>query len=415
MGEYNEAIGNANKLKIEKITIEKGDYSAVDKIGLVTLYSNNYGSILQCYSTKSVLEAMGYECNVLFLIDDKNKIAKKVVALFRLMYRSLRYKGYFNHYLKMRKALRVESNLVSEEAINKMDTFVQKELMPKGFTYKELKTKVNNEFTGFIAGSDQIWNASRKIEPFFFLNFAEPYKRIALCPSFGIKDVPQYYKNSIKKGLDGFTTISVREESGKKIVANLTGKEAVRLADPTLLLNEKQWREFYGRKKYSNEKYIFMHFLGKPNSVAIESIRWLAKQMNCKVYCFANKYEECLIIEGISFVDGDAKDYVAYIDYSEAVCTDSFHSTLFAINLNKVFYTFQRQYIHDFPQTARISDLLERYKLTDRYILQFNQIKDVYGKENYNHQEILFSERKNLSNYLKCQLENVKSKKRERK
>ena len=39
--------------------------SEMKRIGIVTLYKDNYGSELQCYATKHYLESLGYHCDVL--------------------------------------------------------------------------------------------------------------------------------------------------------------------------------------------------------------------------------------------------------------------------------------------------------------------------------------------------------------
>ena len=40
------------------------------KIGLVTFFQGNFGSILQCYATKCAIEKEGFECEILFQTDN---------------------------------------------------------------------------------------------------------------------------------------------------------------------------------------------------------------------------------------------------------------------------------------------------------------------------------------------------------
>ena len=59
--------------------------------------------------------------------------------------------------------------------------------------------------------------------------------------------------------------ISVREESGKKIVSEISKKEAITLVDPTLMLDASEWNKISQKPSslYNDEKYILMFFFGK--------------------------------------------------------------------------------------------------------------------------------------------------------
>ena len=59
--------------------------------------------------------------------------------------------------------------------------------------------------------------------------------------------------------------ISVREESGKKIVSEISKKEAITLVDPTLMLDASEWNKISQKPSSlcNDEKYILMFFFGK--------------------------------------------------------------------------------------------------------------------------------------------------------
>ena len=169
-------------------------------IGLVTYYKENYGSILQCYATKKYLEQKGYHCHVLYEKYDTKQLgvirAKNIIFH---AYNSLRYKGYFSQYMAMRKSMKKEKGYLTRKAYDLQNEFVEDMLKPQGLTWKELHmTATRDAYIAFIAGSDQIWNASIHINPIYFLQFAPKYKRIALAPSFGINSIPAYNKKMLK-------------------------------------------------------------------------------------------------------------------------------------------------------------------------------------------------------------------------
>lgn len=76
-----------------------------------------------------------------------------------------------------------------------------------------------------------------------FLTFARNDQRISYASSFGVSILPKERKNEFVKNLEQFKTISVREKQGAKIVGDLTGKRAEVVLDPTLLLDENEWKK----------------------------------------------------------------------------------------------------------------------------------------------------------------------------
>ena len=100
-------------------------------------------------------------------------------------------------------------------------------------------------------------------------------------------------------------------------------------------------------------------------------------------------------------VTGGPKEYIKTIANAGLVCTDSFHTSIFAINLDSDFYTFDRQYVHGVTQISRITTLLKRYGLTERLILGDNDKIDTNNMSiSTDTNEIKNSERKTLSEYL---------------
>ena len=73
------------------------------------------------------------------------------------------------------------------------------------------------------------------------MEFAPKEKRIAYAPSFGIPKIPAVYKEKYKKWIMEIPYLSVREESGAKIIKELTGKDVPVLIDPTLMLTKEKW------------------------------------------------------------------------------------------------------------------------------------------------------------------------------
>lgn len=338
-------------------------------IGLVTYYKENYGSILQCYATKSFLESGGFHCHVLYQkYDSIQYFELRLKNLVYHAYKSVRYNGYFTKYISMRKSMQNEKGFLNSEALKKQNEFVSDVIKPEGFTWRELREIAKREnYVAFIVGSDQIWNASIHIDPIYFLKFASKEKRIALAPSFGINAIPEYNKKTVRNGVKGFERIAVREKTGENIIASLCDVPTIQVTDPVFLLNRKQWEQFGKNEKVPMEAYTFVHFLNPPKEKTVYEIEKLSKRLGSKILCFSYDYHEYTLFTNAIYINGSPREYVALIKNAKCVCTDSFHSTVFSILLHTDFYTFPRQHLHTASQSSRITDLLEQYGLQEKY------------------------------------------------
>lgn len=376
------------------------------KVGLITLFRNNYGSILQCYATKKYIESLGYDCVVFEEKKNNGNIFNKIIRGSKILYRSIKYNGYFESFKNMRNAMKKEINYLSIESKELMDKFINENLKPQIVTYDEIKKRAKDEeYIAFVVGSDQVWNASRDVSKFNFLEFAPRNKRITLAPSFGVREIPEFNLRAIKKGLSKFDEISVREEDAEKIIKSLNGKTALRLPDPTIIFNRNEW-ELLLKNSNTYNNYIFVHFLNEPNDLAIKTINKLVEKTNYKVIAFSYNYDGYKKILNIKLVGGSPNEYINYIKNANFVITDSFHSTLFSINLNTEFLTFDRQHLHKFSQQSRIENLLNRYNLSNRFIKEESEIEEILKLPKLDLDRYLSTERKKIKEYIKIELKN---------
>ena len=372
-----------------------------NKIGLVTLYKNNYGSALQCFSLKTVLENQGFDCYLLQEIK-KTSYTSKLCNKITILMRSFFYPGYFKEFLSMRNAMKIEQSYMTQNSHELLNDFIKHRLTPNENTWKDLiKLGKNDEYKAFVVGSDQVWNASRVVSPFFFLKFAPKKKRHTYAVSFGVSKVPKWNKSCIKEGIKGFQRVSVRENIGKKIVMEYANIKVEQCIDPTMLLSSAQWRKFSEHVKTDEKPYIFVHFLNEPNDLAINKIKMLAFEKKYRVYGFGYWYDKYKTINDFRFIDGGPEEYIAMIDHAKYAMTDSFHTTIFSINLHTEFNVFHRQYLHHSPQSSRIFELLDKFNLQDRLVtsldcemkqLDFDEIDQVIRKERQNSMKFLEQE-----------------------
>ena len=350
------------------------------RIGIITMISDNYGNRLQNYALQEALIKIGNTVETLNnpWEDDYNKhkelIKQNIKKLFYILFRiPLRYKR------------KIKFDKFNNENIIFSNLWLNQE---------KDRRKANEYFDLFVCGSDQVWNSEAKeINGKYFAAFADENKRISYAASFGIESIMEERKEEFTNYLKGMKYISVREQSGIKIVEELTGNKAYCHIDPTLLLNASEWDAIATECPTNKERYIFCYFLGKPSQRILREIEKYKEKNKIKVYSISSEYDATHNNVG-------PEEFIALIRDAEFVLTDSFHGTVFSIIYQKPFYSFSRNGVKESMDT-RILSLLDLSGLEDRFEPQMLDLEKIY-KINFNDSKIsLEKERKKAMKYLK--------------
>lgn len=339
------------------------------RIGLVTwLGDGNYGTSLQAFALYKFLTDNGYDCSFVDQFDFTKFKAKSILRSY------LRPLGIIEEREKKRfikkdskKLLKLWNFLHSNIKRTSIDTRAQ---------YNSL---LNNTYV-FCVGSDQVWNAYYNFNPFNFLNFAGENKRISYASSMGTKDFPDEYKKDIKQLLSKFAHISLREETGRKAVSDLTGRTDVKkVLDPTFLLNTEDWQQVGSKAEIEIDipkEYILVYLIGNNEHYAkqVEDLKQKTGISNIIVIPAAENPN--MVIEGATiYHDAAVAEFIYLLSHATWVCTDSFHATAISINMGKNFTEFLRFNDGDkASQNSRIYDVLNTFKLSGR----------LYNNDNYN-------------------------------
>ena len=354
------------------------------KIGIVTINdNNNYGNRLQNYAAQEVLEKINI-CPITI----KNKpITNKREKIF------LKYK------LRQLKRMYIDFKELFE--INKRNLYFSlfnKNIKTSNKNFSLLDQKYIKEYDYFITGSDQVWNPTfNRLRETDLLEFAKPEQKIAFSASFGISKLPEQYKQKTAKALKTFKAISVREDSGKKIVEELTGRTDVEvLVDPTMLLTPEEWDKVSKKPKQLNfDKYILCYFLGELSEQRKKEIERVAKENDCKIINILDKKNP--------FYETGPSEFLYLEKNAFLICTDSFHSSVFAILYNRPFIVFDRE-DSLIKMNSRLDTLLKKFELEDRWYegeIKKEQLKTDYTKA----YEILEKEREKSMKFLKKALD----------
>lgn len=319
------------------------------KAGIISLYGNvNYGNKLQNYAVQEVMKKLGYDTEVIYIQSSKSK-AKQLMKY--LVYQTP---------LRLIKHTSTKSQLLfkREQAFMK---FCKQYITEKRYRSVEQI----QDMDVFVVGSDQVWsprfmNATN--QELYFASFAKPEQKLCFSPSFGLNRIPDEWKPIYKQKLNSFPAISVREESGREIVKELTGKEAVVLIDPTMMLGREEWLHFARMPKNIDvdEKFILTYFLGDIPQKAQEDIQNAQRAISGKVYRLMDT--TCPELFAC-----DPTEFVYMFSRASLVLTDSFHACVFSFLLGRPFLVYEREGARN-DMFTRIETLLTTFDLKRKYV-----------------------------------------------
>ena len=355
------------------------------KVRLMTFHTpKNYGAVLQAFSLMSYLKT---------LYDDVKVIDYNTPAL-RAKY-PLRAKS-TNLKRTVINLLLLPSEKKRKSKFEKFDKFVN-ENMDLTERYESLSELVSALPAADIAftGSDQVFNPSRIEEErkaFYLDFFPDNVKKVSYAASFGVSTIPKDKEAEITGYLKKFNNISVREESGKKIVENLITDSAEVVLDPVFLNDKEFWTN--SAKPYSKEfenYLLYYRLLGTAGSD--EAAKRIAKQKGLELVTVNCTF--CKTPIGSVLWDVGPQEFLYLYKNADFIVTDSFHGVAFSAIFEKQFV-----FTDTHPVTKeRGYNLLTNLEIQDKaYIENYSLDKAIDYKET---SEILAKQIANSQNFIK--------------
>ena len=315
------------------------------RVACITLSgNNNFGNKLQNYALQTKIQQLGFECDTLW----QNSIRAE-----NLLYTFIIYFKY--NVLLSKKATEREKKFIEfNERYIKYSPYVIN-------FYTNMK-KINEKYDYFVVGSDQVWNCGMTHNyNLFFLEGIASEKKISYAASFGTYDMRKQSIKRVGKDLKQFKSISVRETVGKDIVKKIAGRDDVEvLIDPTMLLTAEEWDKVADAPKQNDvpRKYILNYFLGELSQQRKKEIEKIAKLNNCEIINILEKEDPFYISGPCEFLYLEKNAFL--------ICTDSFHSSVFALLFNRPFIVFDREQPGMENMNSRIDTLVTKFKLENR-------------------------------------------------
>lgn len=302
------------------------------KVGIVTWQGRfNYGNRLQNYATSHIYQQLGYHPVSLIYQDDET-IVRKIKT---------RIKSLIGRRDVSRESAMSAERLAAFDEFNKRLEFQ---------TVKGIHAKELDDYDFFSVGSDTIWNLSDK--PYFddwrYLQFANPERRIALAPSFGCTSLSEKQKKKLARFIKGYNHLSVREESGVDLIYQASGRKAIALCDPTLVLDASSWREISNDRLTPSGEYVFAYVLGDVAGEAEAAINLATKGGRIPTVKLSDQ-------ERPGEIPAGPAEFISLIDNAAHVVTDSFHGAIFAVKMGRPLTI-----VHRMEQDASYSQLFGR-------------------------------------------------------
>lgn len=323
---------------------------------LTTYDVYNYGASLQAYALMTYLTNKGHEVEIInyqpeYLtrkydykwVNPESSLSK--YAITRVAYRILKY-------------LQRQTTLGRKKQFDYFNHQILKETATRYCTLEELK---KNPPTAdlYLVGSDQIWNVFYEAgrDPAFFLEFVHQGKKASYAASFSYLDIDAQNSKRIKKSLESFTAIAVREYHGVEIVEKMNLK-ATWVLDPVFLLSVDEWKHMMSDFE-KQEKYLLVYDFEGNKDLKKFAIQY-AKEKQLKIYSINDTYP--LPYANRNFGSAGPKEFLSLIYHCDAFVSNSFHGTAFSILFNKPVFVFNR---HRHKVNSRMESLMTLFGLNE--------------------------------------------------
>ena len=318
-------------------------------MGLVTFHnSSNYGAVLQSYALQQVLNVIGCE---VYIINYSNTFISKGLCHLRLDFSLI---GVFSIILDL---IHFRSNDIKIEKFRSF--FSERYHLTRPLSSKGLKQS-SLRFDIGVSGGDQIWNPllNNGVDDIYFLQFGIFDRKISYGSSLGSYkyDIPEV-NNLIRGLLADYTKIAVREAPNK--LEEIIKKIVYEVCDPTLLLNNDNWREFF-QLYQREENYLLVYALSDFERV-LNIGRRIASTKHLAVVCIGKQLRTHHDIKYV--LDAGPEDFVDLFYNASYVVTNSFHGTAFSVNFQKQFVSVRHK-----KSPERVEAFLQKVGLSNRLV-----------------------------------------------
>lgn len=313
-------------------------------------HGTNYGALLQTYALQQTILSLGFE-NTVFEYPYGSRFYDKI-DLRRP--RAAASSAYYNY-----------NKLLHKKAVVKREESFRAFHRDRLQLSREFKTmdELRRENIGadvLITGSDQVWRFSGNPEfvPARFLDFgSDSARRVSYAASVEQLNYTEEQKELVRNWLSRFKAVSLREESARAYISEITGREAVRVLDPVLLLTPKDWAKIAEPPRVKRP-YILCYQVQSNHEMqrTVSAVKQMTGCSSVAVLPYSIKF----IKTDEAYFDVSPEEFIGLYQNAAAVVSGSFHGTALGYLFGKPTYAVTRA-----QGSSRILDLAELFGLKD--------------------------------------------------
>lgn len=272
-----------------------------------------------------------------------------------------------------------------ERRFDKFEAFARERLKFTDNVYDSDLLEIQDPgFDCYICVTDVIWQSLNRhdFDRGFMLGSKafEGKQKIAYAASRGAsKAFNEHEKTLFFNYLDDIDTISVRESDFSEYIESNSNLSAPLVLDPVLLHDADFWRAVSIRPK--EERFVALYYVMEQAADTIDKAVEYAKLHDLTIVELSDrpfKYGKISDpdVKHVSRYDVGMEEFLGYIEYADAVFTNSFHGCCFSMLFETDFYAGRRN-------GEKVPNFLATFGLTNRRFGPETPIDDLPGKVDF--------------------------------
>lgn len=323
----------------------------------------NYGSSLQSYSLRRLLEESAEDVKVSFI---DYRAGKPLVAMDEPSAPARRVLAKIGEYTAVKSSWADRLRF-----LNHKRSYAHQYLPALGIaTERNYDTAVDLH----VIGSDEVFNCVQAntnvgFSRDLFGHTSRATRLISYAASFGnttLSRIEEYgIRSSLAEDLQRFDAISVRDQNSAEIIEQLTGTIPAIHVDPVLAYAELLSEPAVPQGRMYAKKYVLLYgYPGRISSEENASVKNYARGIGADVLCFGGVQEAA-----DRFIDCSPFELLAYFRDAEAVITDTFHGAILAIINSVPFASLVRRSIgNSYGNEQKLLHLLDTFGVKERQL-----------------------------------------------
>lgn len=350
----------------------------------------NYGSFLQAYGLKKIIESSGHQVNFIDILPGENQESdgKPGTSVFDK--------------IKTLLSLNAVKHIIFKLKTNELENlFVKWQGEELGIT--EEKMLLASDCDAVVIGSDEVFNCSSSCwwgvstQLYGDIPCSKVISYAASCGFFTYEDLPEKYRGDVKRALEHQSAVSVRDDNTFDFVKKVSGIEASYNLDPVLMYNFDDEVERAEKQMDLNEDYMIIYAYRNriSDKSEIKAIKDYARKHKLRLYCVGGSLSWC-----DKFPLWTPFQVLAGFKNAACVVTDTFHGTIMAAKYNRPFVSLVRE-----SNANKLNDLLRRLDLMEHKWDGKSPIEGKMKTSNFrSFNAVVDRERKNSADYFEKNL-----------